>query len=178
MKIQLKKLNKTNRKQQLDFSLLKNNSYAARYNFEIRNRFNAEIDYTKTFDRVNHTKLIECLKEIGVDDKDLKIIIKMYWEQTAVVRTKTGISSVFKVKKGVRQGCVLSPNLYNLYTEKIFREIEGMPGAVIRGVNIANLRYTDDNGLSAIDSEKLQDLINTVDEKGKEYGMSINIKKT
>ena len=53
-----------------------------------------------------------------------------------------------------------------------------MPGVVIRGVNIHNLRYADDTGLLAIDSGKLQDLINTVNEKGKEYGMSINIKKT
>ena len=59
------------------------------------------IDYTKAFDRVNHTKLIECLKEIGVDNKDLKIIAKMYWEQTAEVRTKYGVSSGFKIKKGV-----------------------------------------------------------------------------
>ena len=136
------------------------------------------IDYTKAFDRVNYTKLIECLKEIGVDDKDLQIIIKMYWEQTAVVRTKNGVSSDFKIKKGVRQGCVLSPNLYNLYTEKIFREIEGMPGVVIGGVNMNNLRYADDTGLLATDSVKLQNLINTVNERGKDYGMSINIKKT
>ena len=71
------------------------------------------IDYTKAFERVDHTKLIECLKEIGVDNKDLQIIAKMYWEQTAVVRTKNRVSSGFKIKKGVRQGCVLSPNLYN-----------------------------------------------------------------
>ena len=51
--------------------------------------------------RSNHTKQIECLKEIGVDNKDLKIIAKMYWEQTAVVRTKNGVSSGFKTKKGV-----------------------------------------------------------------------------
>ena len=66
-----------------------------------------------------------------MDDKDLQIIIKMYWEQTSVVRTKNGVLSDFKIKKGVRHGCVLSPNLYNLYTEKIFGEIEGMPGVVI-----------------------------------------------
>ena len=59
------------------------------------------IDYTKAFDQVNHTKLIECLKETGVDNKDLKIIAKMYWEQTAEVRTKYGVSSGFKIKKGV-----------------------------------------------------------------------------
>ena len=136
------------------------------------------IDYTKAFNRVSHTMLIECLKEIGVDDKGLEIIIKMYWEQTAVVRTKNGVSSGFKIRKGVRQGCVLSPNLYNLYTEKIFRDIEGMPGVVIGGVNMNNLRYADDTGLLATDSIKLQDLINTVNERGKDYGMSINIKKT
>ena len=89
----------------------------------------------------------------------------MYWEQIAVIRTKTGVSSVFKIKKGVRQGCVLSPNLYNFYIEKIFREIEGMPGVVIGGVNMNNLRYAYDTGLSAIDSGKLQGLINTVNEK-------------
>jgi len=94
----------------------------------------------------------------------------MYWEQTAVVRTKTGVSSGFKIKKCVRQGCVLSPNLYNLYTEKIFREIEGIPGVVIGGVNIYILRYADDTGLLAIESGKLQDLINTLNEKGKNMG--------
>ena len=76
------------------------------------------IDYTKAFDRVNHTKMIECLSEIGVDDKDLQIITKLYWEQAAVVKTDNGISKEFKIKNGVRQGCVLSPSLFNLYTEK------------------------------------------------------------
>ena len=66
--------------------------------------------YTKAFDRVNHSKIIECLSEMGIDDKDLKIITKIYWEQTAVVRTKHGITEEFQIKKGVRQGCVLSPS--------------------------------------------------------------------
>ena len=64
------------------------------------------IDYIKAFDRVKHSKIIECLSEIGIDDKDLQIITKMYWEQTAVVRTEHGITEEFQVKKGVRQGCV------------------------------------------------------------------------
>ena len=84
----------------------------------------------------------------------------------------------FQIVKGVRQGCILSPNLYNLYTEQIFIEIEGMPGVVIERVNLNNIRYADDTGLLAIDSVKLQDLINTINEKGQEYGMSINIKNT
>ena len=64
--------------------------------------------------------MIECLSEIGMDDKDLQIITKL-WEQSAPERTKSRMTSEFKIKKGVRQGCVPSPNLFNLCTEKIFR---------------------------------------------------------
>ena len=136
------------------------------------------IDYTKAFDRVKHLKLIECLSEIGIDDKDLQIITKMYWEQSAAVRTEDGMTSEFKIKKGVRQGCVLSPNLFNLYTEKIFREVEDMKGVSIGGVNINNLRYADDTVLIAENSMDLQALLTAVSEKGKSYGMEMNITKT
>ena len=136
------------------------------------------IDYTKAFDRVKHSKIIECLSEIGIDDKDLQIITKMYWEQTAVVRTEHGITEEFQVKKGVRQGCVLSPSLFNLYTEKIFREIEDMEGVSVGGHNINNLRYADDTSLLALEGQKLQNLLTTVNDKGKLYGMEINVKKT
>ena len=101
------------------------------------------IDYTKAFDRVKHFKMIVCLSEIEIDDKDLQIITKLYSEQSACVRTESGMTSEFKIKKGVRQGCVLSPNLFNLYTEKIFREVEDMKGTNIGGVNINNLRNAD-----------------------------------
>ena len=94
--------------------------------------------------------MIECLSEIGIDDKDLQIISKLYWEQSASVRTgESGMTSEFKIKKGVRQGCVLSPNLFNLYTEKIFREVEDMKRVNIGGVNINNLRYSNDTVLLA-----------------------------
>ena len=52
--------------------------------------------------------MIECLSEIGINDKDLQIITKLYWEQTATVRTENGVTKEFQIKKGVRQGCVLS----------------------------------------------------------------------
>ena len=68
------------------------------------------IDYTKVFDRVKHSKIIECLSEIGIDHKDLQIITKMYWEQTAVVRAEHGITEEFQIKEGVRQRCGLSPS--------------------------------------------------------------------
>ena len=102
----------------------------------------------------------------------------MYWEQTALVRTEHGITEEFQVKKGVRQGCVLSPSLFNLYTEKIFREIEDIKGVNVGGHNINNLRYADDTSLLALEEQKLQNLFTTVDDKGKLYGMEINVKKT
>ena len=98
----------------------------------------------------------------------------MYWEQTAVVRTEHGITEEFQVKKGVRQGCVLSPSLFNLYTEKIFREIEDMEGVNVGGHNINNLRYADNTSLLALEEQKLQNLLNTVNDKGKLYGIEIN----
>ena len=88
------------------------------------------------------------------------------------------MTSEFKIKKGVRQGCVLSPNLFNLYTEKIFREVEDMKGVSIGGVNINNLRYADDTVLIAESSMNLQALLTAVNEKGKSYGMEMNITKT
>ena len=135
------------------------------------------IDYTKAFDRVNHTKMIECLSVIGVDDKDLQIITKLYWEQTAVVRTDNVISKEFKIKKGVRQGCVLSPTLFNLYTEKIFREMGDMKGVIIGGLNINNSRYADDTSLITSETAHVQDLLTAVNNSGKPYGMEINVKK-
>ena len=154
------------------------------------------IDYTKAFDRVKHSKVRECLSEIRMDDKDLQIIAKLYWEQSASVRTESGITSEFKIKKGVRQGCVLSPNLFKLYTEKMFREVEDMKGVNIGGVNINNLRCVDDAGdfrrktyhlhftftfctvLLAEVPMFLQALLTAVNEKGKPYGMKRNKIKT
>ena len=135
------------------------------------------MDYTNAFDRVKHSKIIECLSEIGIDDKDLQIITNIYLEQTAVVRTRHGITEEFQVKKGVRRGCILSPSLFNLYTEKIFREIEYMEGMNVGGHNINNLRYADDISLLSLEEQKLQNLSTTGNDKGKLYGMEINVKK-
>ena len=136
------------------------------------------IDYAKAFDKVKHSEMIECLSEIGINDKDLQIITKLYWEQTATVRTENGVTKEFQIKKGVRQGCVLSPSLFNLYTEKIFREVEEMNGVIIGGVNINNLRYADDTVLLAENNTDLQELVTAINDKGKRYGMEMNITKT
>ena len=85
---------------------------------------------------------MQCLKEIGVDDKELRIIAGLYWDQTALVRTNAGLSTEVSIKRGVRQGCVLSPSLFTLYTEKIFKEVAERNRVNIGGMNINNLRYS------------------------------------
>ena len=102
----------------------------------------------------------------------------MYWKQTAVVRTEHGITEEFQMKKGIRQGCVLSPHFFNLYIKKIFRDIEDMEGVNVGGHNINNLRYADGTSLLALKEQKLQNLLTTVNDKGNPYGMEINVKKT
>ena len=136
------------------------------------------IDYTKAFDKVKHHMMIECLTELGIPNKELQIITEMYWEQRAVIRTGKSITAEFEIKKGVRQGCVLSPMLFNLYTEKIFREVENMTGITIGGVNINNFRYADDTVLFTFSSKDLQSLVDKVNETGKPYGMEMNVVKT
>ena len=86
------------------------------------------IDYTKAFDRVRHDEIIKELTKSKIDGKDLRIIKNMYWEQTAAMRVEGEISAFQKIKRGVRQGCVLSPDLYSLYSEIIMRYSEGQPG--------------------------------------------------
>ena len=119
------------------------------------------IDYTKAFDRVIHSRMIDCLKEIGIDYRDLQIITKMYLQQTVVFETDAGLTEEFRIKKGVRQGCVLSASLFNLYTEKMFREIASASGVIIGGTSINNNGYADDTALMATTAADLQELTTT-----------------
>ena len=102
----------------------------------------------------------------------------MYWEQTAVVKTDTGLTEEFNIEKGVWQGCMLSANLFNLYTEKILREIYNASGVVIGGTNINNNRYAGDTALMATTAADLQERKTKINENWKTYGMEINVKKT
>ena len=88
------------------------------------------IGHAKAFDKVMQSKMIEYLAEIGIDDEDLQIMAKLYWEQTATVRTENGVAKEFNIKKRVRQGCLLFSSLLTLNTEKIFREVQKMNGVM------------------------------------------------
>ena len=83
-----------------------------------------------------------------MDRRDKRIIEELHWNQAAVVRLNYGVYDCFFIKRGVRQGCVLSPKLFNLYTEFVFREAEDLSGCA-SGDNINTLRYADDTALMA-----------------------------
>ena len=136
------------------------------------------IDYTKAFDNVKHDELFKLLSTLDINGKDLRLIRNLYWEQTACMRVGNDKSEYVKIQKGVRQGCVFSPDLFNLYSEMILRELKDFSGFVVGGNNINNLRYADDTVLMAESQEKLQTLLNIVVEVSKKRGLSINCKKT
>ncbi|GFO45488.1 retrovirus-related pol polyprotein from type-1 retrotransposable element r2 [Plakobranchus ocellatus] len=102
----------------------------------------------------------------------------MYWEQTAAMRIENKTSTFKDIKRGVRQGCVLSPDLFFLYNEIIMRNLENHPGIKVGGQNINNLRYADDTVLIAENKEDLQKLLNIVEEESRKKGLELNSKKT
>ena len=104
----------------------------------------------------------------------------LYAGQEATVRTGHGTTDWFQVGKGVRQGCILSPCLFNLYAEYIMRHDrldEAQAGIKIPGRNISNLRYADDTTLMA-ESEELKSHLTKVKEESEQVGLKLNIQKT
>ena len=104
------------------------------------------IDYAKAFDCVDHNKLWKILKEMGLPDHLTCLLRNLYAGQVATVRTGHGTTDWFQIGKGVRQGCILSPCLFNFYAEYIIRNAgleEAQAGVKIAGRNINNLRYAD-----------------------------------
>ena len=136
------------------------------------------IDYAKAFDRVQHQKVFECLRNTGMDSKDLRVIANLYWNQRACIRIDNEFSDFAEIKRGVRQGCIMSPSLFKLYTECIFKNIEGMPGINISGTMINNLRYADDTVLLANNEQDLQTIVDAIHHHSMEFGLDMNVKKT
>ena len=104
------------------------------------------IDYAKAFDCVDHNKLWKILQEMGIPDHLTCLLRDPYTGQEATVRTGYGATDKFHIGKGIPQGCILSPCLFNLYAEYIMRNAgleEAQAGIKIAGRNINNLRYAD-----------------------------------
>ena len=75
------------------------------------------IDYSKAFDTVNHEQLINSLSETEVDDNHIAVIAHLYWQQITQIRKGSDLTEPVKIKRGAREGCVLSSVMFNLYTE-------------------------------------------------------------
>ena len=107
--------------------------------------------------------------------------LEKYADQEATVRTGHGTTDWFQMEKGVLQGCVLSPCLFNLYAEYIMRNAgleEAQGGIKTPGRNINNLRYADDTTLMAEREEELKSLLMKVKEENEKVGLKLNIQKT
>ena len=118
---------------------------------------------------------------MGIPDQLTCLLRNLYAGQEATVRTGHGTMDWFQVGKGVRQGCILSLHLFNLYAEYIIRNAgldEAKAGIKIAGKNINNLRYADDTTLMAESKEELKSLLMKVKEESEKVGLKLNIQKT
>ena len=138
------------------------------------------IDYAKAFDCVDHNKLWKILQEMGIPDHLTFLLRNLYAGKEATVRTGHGTTDWFQIGKGVHQGCILSPCLFNLYAVYIMRSsgLEETQAAIkTAGRNINSLRYADDTTLTA-ENEELKRLLIKVKEKSEKNGLKLNIQKT
>ena len=136
------------------------------------------IDYAKAFDCVDHNKLWKILKEMRIPDHLTCLLRNLYAGQEA---TGHGTTDWIQIGKGVRQGCILSPCLFNLYAEYIMRIArldEVYTGIKNVRRNINNLRYADDTTLMAESKEQLKSLLMKVKAEGEKVGLKLNIQKT
>ena len=109
------------------------------------------------------------------------LLRNLYAGQEATVRTGHGTTDWFQIRKGIRQGCILSPCFFNLYTEYLMRNAEldeAQAGIKIAGRNSNNLRYADDTMLMAESEEELKSLLMKVKEESEKAGLKLNIQKT
>lgn len=138
------------------------------------------IDYSKAFDCVQWDSLWSILREMGVPDHLTKLIQNLYMHGESTVRVNNVVSKSFRPEKGVRQGCILSSLLFNIYGEYIMRKsLENWDGGiVVGGKKISNLRYADDTTLFASSESELVELIRRVERESEQVGLHINKSKT
>ena len=132
------------------------------------------IDYAKAFDCVDHNKLWKTLQEMGIPDHLTCFLRNLYAAQEATVRTGHGTTDWFQIGKGVRQGCILSSCLFNLYAGYIMRNagLEKAQAVIkIARRSISNLRYADDSTLMAESEEELKSLL--MKEESEKVGLKL-----
>ena len=138
-------------------------------------------DYDKAIDCVDPNKLWKILKDMGIPDHLTCLLRNLYAGQEAAVRTGHGTTDWFQIGKGVFQGCILSPCLFNFYAEYIMRNAgleEAQVGNKTVKRNISNLRYADDSTLMAENEDELKSLMMKVKEENEKVVLKLNIEKT
>ena len=118
---------------------------------------------------------------MGIPDHLTRLLRNLYAGQEATVRTGHGITDWFQLRKGVRQGCILSPCLFNLYAEDIMRNAgldEAQAGIKMAGRNINNLRNADDTTLMVESEEELKSLLMKMKEESEKVGIRLNTQET
>ena len=121
---------------------------------------------------MDHNKLWKILKEMGIQSYLTYLLSNMYADEEATVRTRHEKTEWFQIGKGVRQGCILSPCLFNFYAEYIMRNAglkEAQAGIKIARININNLRYADDTTLMSKSEEELKSLLIKAKEECKSW---------
>ena len=139
------------------------------------------IDCANAFTCVDHHKLWKILKEMGIPDHMTCLLRNLYAGQEATVRMGHGTTDWFQIRKGVHQGCILSPCLFNLYAEYIIRNAgldKAQAGIKTAGRNTNKLRYADDTTLMAESKGELKSLLMKVKEESENVGLKLNIQKT
>ena len=148
------------------------------------------IDYSKAFDCVEHETMWKIMTEMGFPRHLVRLIKTLYLNQEAAVRVDGETSEWFKVGKGVRQGCILSPYLFNIYAENIMRNFrddsqrydpldhDTYDSLNIGGRAIPELRYADDTALLSTTPEGIEKMIKTVKQHSENQNLFLNAKKT
>ena len=122
---------------------------------------------------------MEVLAGMGITQGDLRLLKNLYWQQEAAVLINEELTGWFQIKRGVRQGCVMSPIMYNAYSEYLMREVlNEEDGFKVNGKVISSVRHDDDTALIADSEETLQRIVDRLVEKGESYGLKVNSLKT
>ena len=129
---------------------------------------------------VDHNKLWKILQEMEIPDHLTCLLRNLYAGQGATVRTRHGTTDWFQIGKGICQGCILSPCLFNFYVEYIMWNagLDETQARIKIGRSISNLRYTGDTTLMAESKEELKSLLMKVKEESEKVGLKLNIQKT
>ncbi|XP_030760717.1 uncharacterized protein LOC115885832 [Sitophilus oryzae] len=138
------------------------------------------VDYEKAFDKLCWGYLWSIVAKMGVPQHLVDTIKSLYDNSQAVMKLDRSTSGICQIRKGVRQGCVLSPMLFNIYSEYIMRIVleEWAGGVSLNGYRISNLHFVDDTVLVAANQLELEAIITRLETTSRQFGFRINYKKT